>query len=315
MLRARMTALVAAVLALAAIVAATRSPSAQAQAAAIRAGGSVQVVNSKNGTALLSGQLGPGDSLSGVVTIGNVGWAPGDFVLGTTGLVDTPGPGGGALSSHLQLEVDDVTVPTSPVAVYVGPLAGLSSAALGTFGVNELRTYRLTVSFPDGGSSDSQAMASSLKVTFVWMARETTPTGPPKGGGGGDPVTTDPGNPGRDRLSAPRLSLRAGKRQKVLKHRSLLIRARCDQPCTLRLSARLRMGHASKAVKLRRARWALAPGKTTRLRVRLPAAVRHRLRVQLAHHHRPLLRLQATATGTGTGGKSKTVRRSVRVVG
>jgi hypothetical protein len=73
------------------------------------------------------------------------------------------------------------------------------------------------------------------------------------------------------------------------------------------------MGHASKAVKLRRARWALAPGKTTRLRVRLPAAVMHRLRVQVAHHRRPLLRLQATATGTG--GKGKTVRRSVRVIG
>lgn len=314
MLRARMTALVAAVLAVAAIVAATHSPSARAQAAAIRAGGSVQVANSKNGGAILSGPLGPGDSLTGDVTIGNIGWAPGDFVLSTSGLLDTPSQTGGLFSSRLLLTVDDVTNPAAPVAVYSGLLASLPRTALGTFAVGESRTYRLTVSFPDGGAADAQLIGSKLNVTFVWLAGSTTPTGPPKGTGTGTgPVTTDPVNPPHDRLSPPRLSVRAAKGQRVLKRHGLLIRARCDQACTLQLRARLSMSGASRAVRLRRARWALAPGKTTRLRLRLPAAELHKLRVALARHHHPLLKLQATATGTG--GKAKSVKRSVRVIG
>ena len=68
-MRARATALASALLALLSVVAAVRSHNAQAEPAAVRASGDVQVANSRNGSAILSGALAPGDSIAGTVPI------------------------------------------------------------------------------------------------------------------------------------------------------------------------------------------------------------------------------------------------------
>jgi hypothetical protein len=158
-----------------------------------------------------------------------------------------------------------------------------------------------------------QVMASTVSVTFSWLAQSLVPSGPSLGGGGGGQTPGNPTGPPRARLTPPKLTVAAAKRQRVLKRHTLLVRARCDQQCTLRLSARLSMGRASKAVKLKRHAWKLRAKKATKLRVKLPAKVLRKLRSGLAHHHKPVIKLQASATGSG--GKAKTVKRTVRVIG
>src|ERR671930_262739 len=127
-MRARATAVAAALLALAALVAAARSQRAHAEVAALGSSGDVQVANSKNGTAILGGVLAPGGAVTGTVTIANIGSAAGDFTLSLSHVIDTPGAGGGRLSRQLELAVDDLTPAAGPAPVYRGGLGSPSPA-------------------------------------------------------------------------------------------------------------------------------------------------------------------------------------------
>jgi hypothetical protein len=120
------------------------------------------------GAAILGGQgMLPGQSVSGTVTVANVGNAPGRFELSASILTDKPGPNGGRLGDRLRLTVLDVGEGRS---IYRGSLAGLSLAALGTFAPEATHTYRLTVTLPRG-QDDNSYQSASTSITFNWLAQ------------------------------------------------------------------------------------------------------------------------------------------------
>jgi len=127
------------------------------------------------GTAILGlggrGML-PGQSVTGTVTVANVGNAPGRFELSASNLIGKPGPNGGRLGDRLQLVVLDVSESRE---VYDGSLAGLSDAALGTFAPGASHKYRLTVTFPSG-QADNIYQSASMSTTFSWLAQTGAPT-------------------------------------------------------------------------------------------------------------------------------------------
>lgn len=298
------TAIASGLLAVAALAVAASSPRAEAQPVALRASGHASVSNSKAGRAILAGRLGPGDSISGTVTIGNPGTTAGNFTLGSSHVMDASGSPGSALSARLDLAIDDVTASGAPVAVYRGKLGSLPQTALGTFAPASMRTYRFTVTWVDGGASDSAYAGASMSVQFDWSTGS---------GGGGGAAAPPAGTPPRPRLPGLEFHFRAAKRQRVVRRRAATVHASCSAACTVQVTARLAVRRGTRAVELRPTSRALAAGTDTKLRIALPATVRRRLRSALGKHRRPMLEL--TATASGTTGSSSSVTRKVEVIG
>lgn len=137
--------------------------------------GNLSMSNSKNGSAILTASLmRPGDSTNGTVVITNTGDISGAFSLAESNVVSTPGPNGGNLAAQLDLKVEDIT--GTPTTVYTGKLNALASTPLGTFAASEARTYKFTVTFPDGGTppgattGDNAFKSSAASVQFDWTA-------------------------------------------------------------------------------------------------------------------------------------------------
>jgi len=300
-MRARATALAAAALALFSIVAAARSHSAQAEPAAVRASGDVQVANSRNGSAILSGALGPGDSLSGTVTISNIGAAAGDFTLQLSHLTDTPGPGGGFFSRQLDLDIEDVTTP-APLPVFHGKLNSLGPTSLGTFAAGAAHTYRFTVTWAPSGI-DSSMYGSSMSVEFDWLAGDVA----------GTPPVPQPSAPPPPVLTPPRLSVSTAATQKVLKRGNVQTGATCDQACTIVATGSMSLPGAAKRYKLVTARGSLpAAGKAT-LKLKLPRGLRKPLRSALKAHRKVVAPI--TVSATGASGATSRVQRKIRITG
>jgi hypothetical protein len=291
-------------LAIGAVVVTAHSPRAEAQPAALRAGGHATVANSKAGSAILAGRLGPGDSISGTVMVANMGRAAGDFTLAASHLVDVPGTQDRPLSARLDLAVNDVTRPGAPVSVYRGRLGSLPPTALGSFRPYSIRIYRFTVTWADGGAVDSAYAGASMSVRFDWSAE-----GPGHGGGMAPPAASPP----RARLPGLDFRFRAPKRQRVTRRQRMLTRARCSEACTVKMTTRMATRGSSHALVVRWTSRTLAAGATTRLQVSLPRVLERRLRHALRTHRHPLLKL--TATASGVTGSSRTAQRRVRVVG
>ena len=145
-------------------------------------GGTLTLSNDKEGAAILSlSGMRPGDSVTDTVTLGNTGTLPGDLSLATSDLVDTPGAGGGALSSKLDLRIRDVSAPGSPVTVYDDKIGSLTPVALGTLAAGDSRVYEFRVSFPDAGPGAENAyQGSAMSIRFDWSAVNDGPdTDPP----------------------------------------------------------------------------------------------------------------------------------------
>jgi hypothetical protein len=136
--------------------------------------GNLAQTNSKAGAILTATKMVPGGSANGTVTITNSGDVAGTFTLSKSSLSDTPGPNGGTMSTMLDLTVEDVTGP--PVTVWTGKVGAMPSQSLGSFAVGEARTYKFTVSFPDGGTppsdttGDNAYKGSSMSVQYDWTA-------------------------------------------------------------------------------------------------------------------------------------------------
>lgn len=132
--------------------------------------------NNVSGAILTAANMKPTTTVNGQVTITNTGNIPGTFTLTKKNLVDTAGSNGGVLSSILDLKVEDVTVPASPVTIYSGKLGAMGAQALGTFAAGAAKTYKFTVTFPDGGTppssttGDNAYKGSSLTVDYSWDA-------------------------------------------------------------------------------------------------------------------------------------------------
>jgi hypothetical protein len=151
---------------------------------ALGSAGDVVVSDSQSGSAVLGGRaMVPGQSVTGSVTIGNAGDAPGRFALWSSNLMDEPGPGGGHLSDRLRLVVTDETPGRSTSQVYAGSLAGLTSAALGVFAPGQSHRYRMTVTFPDAPAGAGAYESAWVSVNFNWTAQPldsaTAPVPPP----------------------------------------------------------------------------------------------------------------------------------------
>ena len=139
--------------------------------------GNLRQTNSKDGTAILTAvKMKPGDTTNGTVTITNSGDIAGSFSLAKSNVSDTPGANGGQLSAKLNVKVEDVTEVASPVVVYNGVIGSMGSQSLGSFAVNEARTYKFTVTFPDGGTpssnttGDNAYKGSSMSIEYDWNA-------------------------------------------------------------------------------------------------------------------------------------------------
>jgi len=140
--------------------------------------GNLAQSNSKEGAAVLTAtKMLPGATpTSGTVVITNSGDVPGTFILSKTSLTDTPGANGGQLSGVLDLQIQDVTNAASPVTVYSGKVGAMGAQSLGKFNASEARTYKFTVTFPDGGTpgsattGDNAYKGSSMSVGYQWDA-------------------------------------------------------------------------------------------------------------------------------------------------
>lgn len=141
--------------------------------------GNLAQSNSKEGAAVLTAtKMVPGAlPTSGTVVITNSGDVAGTFTLSRTSLTDTPGANGGQLSGVLDLKVEDVTNEKSPVTVYSGKVGDkMGAQSLGKFAAGEARTYKFSVTFPDGGTpssattGDNAYKGSSLSAGYQWDA-------------------------------------------------------------------------------------------------------------------------------------------------
>jgi hypothetical protein len=147
------------------------------------AAGTLSILNSKEGTAVLSASnLRPGNSQSGTVDIKNTGALSGAFTLARTAPVDSDGAN--PLSGKLNLTIVDcgtfvgATPPTcgdgDDVSKYsAGTIAQMGTTghlvtALGTYAANEQHRYQFTVQLDSTAGNAYQGDTSS--VEFDWNA-------------------------------------------------------------------------------------------------------------------------------------------------
>jgi spore coat-associated protein N len=113
-----------------------------------------------NGTSLSITKLMPGTPKSGDISLQNTGDDAAGSSLRASNLVDTPGPGGGALSPELDLEIRDTLTGT---VVFSGKLDQLDTVDLGAWSAGDTRSYRFTVELPD--------TARTAPTTSSWRPR------------------------------------------------------------------------------------------------------------------------------------------------
>jgi spore coat-associated protein N len=147
------------------------------------AAGTLSILNSKEGTAVLSASnLRPGNSSSGTVDIQNTGGLSGAFTLSRTAPVDSDGAN--PLSSKLNLTIvdcgtfvgatapicgdgDDVSKYSAGTIAQMGTTGHLVTA-LGTYAANEKHRYQFTVQLDTTAGNAYQGDTSS--VDFDWNA-------------------------------------------------------------------------------------------------------------------------------------------------
>lgn len=144
--------------------------------------GAVQLSNSSDGRAVFNAaDMRPGGEIRGTVTIGNPGTTAAAVQLSRVPENETPGLGGGLLSQQLVLQVLDVTVATSPVALYNGPLNGMPALSAGRFGPSQSRTFAFIATLP-AEAADNAYQGAELSSGFAWDATaddEPVPTASP----------------------------------------------------------------------------------------------------------------------------------------
>jgi hypothetical protein len=184
----------------------------------------------------------PGQSVSGLVALANVGESRGSLTLRRTGMADTPGRFGGRLSEVLLLRVEELGGGS-----WTGPLSGPDALDLGIMEPGEGRSYKLTLTLPDTDprGRDNGVQGSSVTIDWAWTTESVgpvmvtptptataTPTATPApgttpaGAAPGAPVTDDDQQPHPVRR-APRLELRIP-HQRVLATRGISMFGRCD---------------------------------------------------------------------------------------
>jgi hypothetical protein len=301
----RLTLLLAAALTALLLLAGGRGPGGAAVGRLQLVEGSLSLKNSLDGEAVFSAEdIAPGDSTAGTVTVSNAGSLTGDLTLTGSEPVDTPGPGGGALSERLGLVVQDVTG-APPATVYVGPLDELGALPLGTLGPGASRVYRFTASLP--ASADESVAGASTIVAYKWIVA-SAPAGerPPvrRLMPWPAPAEAPPAAP-----HGPHVTIRVPRRQRALRRHRLVAYASCLETCRLVARARL-PGRRGGRVLTRRARTGLVPaGRRVRLVFRIPRRSRAVLARRLRAGRRVAVRI-TIAGSTPAGARATFVKRA-----
>src|SRR5215217_2683879 len=134
------------VVALVVVVTQVDAGSGRAKVRTMSASGAASMSGTVAGDAVVrAGDMKPGGSVAGTVTVKNSGDAPGAFRLAQVDVLDTPGSGGGRLSRMLRMTVEDAS---RGRRFYSGALGGMRNQALGYLRPGEERVYRFTVTHP-----------------------------------------------------------------------------------------------------------------------------------------------------------------------
>jgi hypothetical protein len=276
-------------------------PAEQPHAVLTQATGDLAVANSQDGHAIFQATgLAPGHSVTGTVQLVNTGSLPGDLGLEQLDVQDQPGVNGGLLSNAISLDITDVTGGNS-VPIFNGRLGGLGSRPLGSIGPGETRTFRFTVSLPDGGpppnpgGGDNAYAGSGLTVRYAWTA---TATGPGPGGSG----NTQP---------AVKIKLNS---KKLLTRGFLDVMTTCDVACRVSAYAQLpKAKRAKKAAKTKsRSATLTTPSKPARIRLKIGKKAKRQLLKTLKKKRRVALKV-TLGVSPASGGPVQAYTRKASV--
>jgi len=148
-----------------------------ATAASTMVAGNLTAANDHSGSAVLSAEgMVPGSSVSGTCSITNTGTVAASFTLNKGNIVDAPGTNGGTFSSELQVQIEDITIPASPVTRYDGPIGSMAPVDCGVYAAGATKMYKFTVTFPDGGdpatahAGDNAFQGTTFSIRYDWTA-------------------------------------------------------------------------------------------------------------------------------------------------
>lgn len=290
----------------------------QARAATVAASGDFSLSNSKEGLPVFGADgIAPGESAQGTVEIANTGDVDAQLTLEREGLSDTPGLGGGLLSSRLRLRVEDVTESASPVLVYAGPLHSMPGQRAGRLEPGETRTFEFTATLPDVGAATeaNDLQGAATAVAYSWTASEAgesgeetgVPAAPAAGGGGGQQSS------GGETVARNQLfDLTVPRIRRAIRGGRLVARTDCSETCRLCVRGRVRArgGGTHRGAKIRFAKSRFyAPG-ARRLRIPVPRRLRRWLRETPG---RERLRAKLRFVAVGTDGERDAVRKKVKL--
>jgi hypothetical protein len=126
-------------------------------------------INHRDGTVMLTASgLEPGTSVDNTMTLTGTGTVAGDYTLSPSSLVNTPSSP--ALSDELILTIEDLTAGTTLYDDDVTTFMTADPPDLGTIAPLGMRSYRVTITYPDGpdeGLLQGATMTLALRVTGV----------------------------------------------------------------------------------------------------------------------------------------------------
>jgi hypothetical protein len=247
--------------------------------------GPISMTNSAApGAILTAGPMRPGGSTQGTVTIKN-GGDPASYRLSKSHLVDQLGPNGGALSGRLDLLIQDLAHPATPV--YSGKLRDMPIYTLGTFAKGEARTYRFTATLPNGGqppsptTGDNVYQGSQASVEFDWTA--TAPSPPP----------------------TPVLSLTGKLKQSF--GTGVTVKEKCNVACATRTSGTVSIAGSTKKFSMGPAARSLRAGVNTSVTLKFSTAARTAIKKALAKGKRVTVKVTAALTNGAGSPKQRTI--------
>lgn len=295
-------------------------------------GGPLSMMNSENGAVLTVAGMAPGDTEVGTVTVGNTGSVPGDFTVSSTDLEDLPGTGGGRLSDRLQLSIAAAhPAPAVDETLFSGPLSAMERIELGWLAPGDARTFRFSVTFPDGGTpsspmtGDNVYQGAQTSVGYRWDAVAATSPAegsrPEEGADRGRDRDRDrpgrgsrrPGAPAAPALAPPETSpmpvgLKASHRQRFTT-RGVRVALSCHGECVpMRVSGSVRLPGGAGALRARSLTVVPRSPAAVSVRLRFTRRAEQTLRRRLAHGARPVVVVRAVRLSPSAQGRPATQR-------